>query len=261
MSPEERHARILSMVRQRGRVTVDELSAFLDASKETIRRDLGRLDGRGLIRKFHGGAAMPEMAGEGSFQARMCDHVSEKRAAARLAAGLFQPGDSLFVDTGSTTVIFAEEVARTGELTVITNSAQIAATIARGHPGNQAILLGGTLRAEGQETVGHLALEQIARFRPRHAVLTVGAVHESGAMDYDLDEAEIARAMIRHAETVTVVADASKLGRTALFRICEVGAIGRLVCDREPGPDLARALAHARVTVHIPAGGGSGTAS
>ena len=252
MRRDHRHSRILSLVRGRGRMTVDELSDAVQASRETVRRDLARLCDSGLLRKFHGGAAVPELAGEGSFQARMADQVDGKRAVARRAAALFRPGDSLIVDTGSTTVMFVEEVAQIGDLTVITNSALIALAAARAGTGNTAILLGGVFRADGQETLGPAAIDQIDHYRPQHAVLTAGAIDGvGGAMDYDLEEAAVARAMIARAGQVTILADASKLGRSALFRIADLARIDNLVTDRPPPDDLAEALRRGGTAVHV----------
>ncbi|HWH57107.1 MAG TPA: DeoR/GlpR family DNA-binding transcription regulator, partial [Terriglobales bacterium] len=146
MRPTDRRDVIVDLVREHERVTVDFLAHQLTTSCETIRRDLTELAARGLIRKFHGGATLPDLAGiglkaEGSFQARMQENLREKRAIGRRAAALFSPGDTLFIDTGTTTVIFAEELARLSRLTVITNSLSIAQTIARGE-GNRAFLLG-----------------------------------------------------------------------------------------------------------------------
>ena len=112
MKPGIRRERIVDLVRERERVSVDDLAALLGSSRETIRRDLTELAGRGLIRKVHGGAMMPEVPREGAFPARLSEAIREKRAVARAAAALFGAGDTLFIDTGTTTLLFAEELAR-----------------------------------------------------------------------------------------------------------------------------------------------------
>lgn len=245
MGPEQRRDRIVDLLRERERVSVEFLAAELAASPETLRRDLAALASRGVIRKYHGGASLPEPLGEGAFHTRLSEHPREKRAVARRAAALFQPGDTLFVDTGTTTVVFAEELARGTGLTVVTNSATIAQLI--GRSGNRAFLLGGEYRDEAAQTLGALAVDQIRHFHAGHAVLTVGAIEPTGLMDYDLCEAELARAMIAQAQTVTVVADASKLGRRGLFLVCPLARIDRLVIDAPPTGALADALRAAAV--------------
>jgi DeoR family glycerol-3-phosphate regulon repressor len=251
MTPEERRQRIVSVVRDRERVSVDALAGMLDASRETIRRDLSELDALGWLRKHHGGAsavepALSEALREGPFRERMRDALPAKRAIARTAISLFQPGDSLFIDTGTTTLVFAEELARARELTIITNSTKIAALAGRGE-GNQVFLLGGRYRDDGGESLGPIAVDQARRFHAMHAVLTVGALDAAGIMDFDPEEAEIARVMTEQARDVTVLADSGKFGRSALFKVATLEAVTRLVTDAAPPRETEAALREAGV--------------
>jgi DeoR family transcriptional regulator, glycerol-3-phosphate regulon repressor len=253
LRPEERRDRIVDLLREGARVSVDALAAALQASRETVRRDLAELARRGLVRKFHGGAGLPEPAGEGPFQTRMSEHPREKRAIGRRAAALFGPGDTLFVDTGTTSVVFAEELAKGTGLTVVTNCLTIAQLVSGSGRGNRAFLIGGEYRDAAAQTLGALAVEQIARFHAAHAVLTVGAIDPAGIMDFDLGETEVARAMIAQARTVTVIADSSKLGRRGLFEVCPLARVDRLVVDRLADGPLAAALqAAVEVIVALP---------
>ncbi|MFT3732166.1 MAG: DeoR/GlpR family DNA-binding transcription regulator [Hyphomicrobium sp.] len=249
MRPNLRRQRIEQVVRARERVTVDALAELLGTSRETIRRDLTDLAERGRVRKIHGGAtvAEPRLADvdvEGSFQGRLQENADAKRAIARRAIALFQPGDTLFVDTGTTTLWFAEELSSASGLTVITNSTAIAALAARS-PSNSTYLIGGEYRADGTENLGPLAVEQIERFHAIHAVLAVGSVETSGIFDFDVREADVARAMIAQSRSVTVLADASKFGRGGLLKIAAFDAIARIVTDSNPPPEIVGALADA----------------
>jgi DeoR/GlpR family transcriptional regulator of sugar metabolism len=177
--------------------------------------------------------------------------MHQKRAIARRAAALFQEGDTLFVDTGSTTMYFAEELSTRSGITTITNSVSIAAIMARGSDGTRVFLIGGEYRDEAAENIGVLAIEQISRFSAQHVVLTVAALDQRGAMDFDLQEAEIARAMIEQAREVTVILDSSKFEKTALFGVCPLATIDRIVCEAPPSTQLADALRAASVEVVI----------
>ncbi len=266
MRPSDRRELIVDLVRERERVTVEALAQELDTSPETIRRDLTELAARGFIRKFHGGAASTEAAVfgskvEGAFHARMQEHMREKRAIARRAAALFSSGDALFIDTGTTTVIFAEELARLSGLTVITNSVAIVQTIVRGNESNRAFLIGGRYRDDGSENLGTLAVEQISRFRAPHTVLTAGAIEPHGVMDYDLSEAEVAIAMVANTHSLTVLADSSKFSRTGLFHVCPLAEVDRLVANRAPEGRLAEALKSAAVELIVAAPPESSVAS
>ncbi|WP_258551859.1 DeoR/GlpR family DNA-binding transcription regulator [Paracoccus versutus] len=116
MHPTERRARIVELVQRNHSHSVDELAEALDSSRETIRRDLVALDRDGLLRRYHGGArsltdAANFQVAEESFSVRLTRHGEAKKKLARLAATLFEPGSSLFVDTGTTTLAFAQELA------------------------------------------------------------------------------------------------------------------------------------------------------
>jgi DeoR/GlpR family transcriptional regulator of sugar metabolism len=251
MKPEDRRAYLVDIVREHGRVSVEMLAERLRISRETIRRDLTELSDRGLVRKYHGGAFAPEVAGEGAFQARLSQNMHKKRAIARRASAFFQSGDTLFIDTGSTTVFFAEELSPQSGITVITNSVSIASIMARGSDGTRVFMIGGEYRDDGAENIGALAVEQISRFSAQHVVLTVAALDQSGAMDFDLQEAEVARAMIERAKEVTIIVDSSKFDKTALFGVCPLTMIDRIVCEEPPSSRLADALRAASVEVII----------
>lgn len=254
MMPEERRAEILRLAQAEAQVGVEDLASRLATSRETIRRDLTLLADRGLLLKFHGGARLPRPDIEGSFQSRMATNVAAKRAIARAAARIFEPGDTLFIDTGSTTLCLAEELGRLNGLTAITNAPALARAIANGDGGNRSFLIGGDFKIDNEETAGPLAIEQIRRFRPRYAVLTVGALDiEGGVMDYDIDEAQIAEAMIAQAERVVILADSSKFGKQALFQVCSLETADLLVTEAMPGQALLAFLEQADVRTIVAA--------
>ena len=242
MKSNKRHQAILHRLDQTERVSVEDLAAETGASRETIRRDLTQLDRAGLLRKVHGGAirasataAAPSLnpVVEGPFHARMEQNVAAKRAIARTAAALLRPGDSLFVDTGSTTLYFAEALAGLKSLTVITNSGVVAGLAAQGE-GASVYQIGGEFRPGGQESLGAMALQQIAEMRAAHVVLTVGSVDAGGIMDFDLQEAQVAKEMIARAAQVTVLADHSKFLSPAVFPVADLTQVTRIVTDAVP---------------------------
>ncbi len=246
MKIDERQERLVGIVRQKGKASVEELAALLGASRETIRRDLTALAERGLVQKYHGGAKAARIPGEGSFRQRMAENVAAKIRIAKAAAALFQPGETLLIDTGSTTLFFAEEIARVSGLTIVTNSTEIARTVARAGNGSRVFLLGGEFGFANSQTLGTMVTEQLRAFRAHHAVLTIGALDSRhGAMDFNIDEAQVARAMIEQSERLTVLADASKFGALASFEVCPLARVDRLVCDAPPPEDIRAPLAEA----------------
>lgn len=246
-----RQEKIAEAVRRHGQVRVEQLAARFKTSHETIRRDLAVLAEQGSVQKFHGGAKLPGRREEGPFRERMAQNAVAKRVIAEKTSGLIAPGDTLFIDTGSTTLMCAEEIAKIGGLTVITNSTRIAAVMAG--RGNRTVifLLGGRFDGDNQETVGPTAISEIQSFHADHALITIGALDAAaGATDFNFDEAQVARAMMDNADNLIVVADATKFQRRAAFAVCPLERIGALVSDRPPADALAAALTSAQVAVH-----------
>ena len=234
MRPEPRRTAILDLLREHSRLSVAELSGWTGTSQETIRRDLSSLASQNLLRKFHGGAELAPADKESPFDVRMGEHAAQKRQIARLAASLPSEGETLFIDTGSTTIAFAAELAHRNRLTAVTNSPTIAGQLRRAGGFTGVFLLGGEYHSEVDETIGPLCIEQIKRFRTTHAFLTIGALGPEGIMNFDINEAEVARAMVAQADRVTVLVDSSKFTRTALFEVGPLSCASRLVTDAPP---------------------------
>jgi DeoR/GlpR family transcriptional regulator of sugar metabolism len=250
MSPTVRQSQILDLVRQHGRASVEELAARFAASRETIRRDLNVLSEAGQILKVHGAAKLPHAQGEGPFEQRMAEHAAAKREIARKAAPLVGPGDTVFIDTGSTTLFYAEAIAKTDGLTVVTNSTEIARIVGRNEKAAGVYLLGGAFDSDNLETHGPMALSQISSFRARHAVITVGGIHaKAGLTDFNIAEAQVASAMIDQSESLIVLADASKFNRIGPFAVCPLKRINYLVADSMVTGPLRSALSASNVNV------------
>ena len=249
MKPGQRQARIREIIGRDGETRVDALAALFGLSAETVRRDLARLAREGAIQKTHGGARRLRLFAEGSRAERAAEGAEAKARIARRLAALVEPGETLFIDAGTTTLACAEALGAVDRLTVITNSIDIAQAVGR-NASAAVFLLGGALRAGDAETVGPLVIEQVGRFQADRAILTVAGLDaEAGATDSSFEEAQVARAMIARAGSTVVVAHADKLGRRAAFRVCDLGAVEMLVCDRPVPEAMAGPLAQARIEV------------
>ena len=119
LGPRLRQEKIAEAVRRHGKVRVEQLAARFKTSHETIRRDLTALAETGRVQKFHGGAKRPREAEEGPFRERMTLNAVGKRMIAEKVARLIAPGETLMIDTGSTTLMCAEEISKIDGLTVI----------------------------------------------------------------------------------------------------------------------------------------------
>lgn len=243
MKVQDRQRKLVDIVREKEKASVELLAETLGTSRETIRRDLTQLAKAGKIQKVHGGATIPRVLGEESYQHRLSKNAEAKIRIAQAAAKLFKPGETLFIDTGSTTLYFAEEIARISGLTIVTNSTEIARTIAKAKNGSRVFLLGGEFGAENSQTIGAMVTAQIRSFRAHHAVLTIGALDlRTGAMDFDFEEAQIAQTMIEQSQQLTVLVDGSKINTLASFEVCPLTKIHNLVCDTSPANEIRETL-------------------
>lgn len=251
MFSSKRQADILEAVRLRGSCTIGELAAQFAVSDETIRRSVKPLVSRGLVLKVHGGIVLPEHLQEPSYQRRMLENREAKQRIAASAAAHIRDGDSLMLDTGSTTAYVALALARHSNLTVVTNSVEIARTLATRNS-NRVYLAGGELRSDDAAAFGPGAHEFVRQFEVKHAVLSIGAISASAAfMNFHLCEGEFSRAVVEQAERVVVVADQSKFGRKGMVKVCDADRVDVLVTDARPPPPLARLLEDAGVDILV----------
>lgn len=244
MLQEDRHQRIRSLLAMLGRATTDRMAADLGVSRETVRRDVLSLEARGELRRVHGGVVAVTPEPEPPIAVRSQVRLEEKRRIARAAARLLAPGQTVFIDAGSTVSVLARELATLAGLTVITNSFDVATTI--GGAGqrrmNQVVVLGGNLGEEMHATFGAMTVSEILRHQVDIALLSpVGIDHRYGATSFDLHEADIARAMATSAKRVFILADHSKIGQASRVSFCAVDRIDTLITDHWAGdnPDLA----------------------
>ncbi|CAM3999860.1 DeoR/GlpR family DNA-binding transcription regulator [Paracidovorax anthurii] len=237
MLQEERLLRIESLLATVVRVSTERIAQDLDISRETARRDILALEARGVLRRVHGGAVALHPVPEAPYAERQRLRAREKRAIAKAALRLVSPGQTLFIDAGSTMGCFAEELRSMAGLTVITNSIAIALALSpQGPPGHRVLLLGGEPRADVQATYGEATVNEIHRYRADIALLSpVGMNAQQGASSYEHHEAAVAQAMARQAGQVAILADHGKIGAGSRVAYCAARDVAVLVTDRQAG--------------------------
>lgn len=246
-----RQLEILQSARQFGTIGIAELAAELSVSPETIRRDIRTLVDRGDLIKLHGAVRHPEAGREAPFERRLREHVEAKRTIAREAARMIHDGDSVMMDTGTTTSIFARELLGKRGLTVVTNSSDIARTLATVN-GNKVYMAGGELHGDNGAAFGRSACDFVAGFKVAHAVISIAGVDAGGGlMDYHLAEAEFARIVLASGARKVVLTDSTKFARPALVRVAGFGEVDTIVTEKAPPPALARAIAEAGAQVVV----------
>jgi DeoR/GlpR family transcriptional regulator of sugar metabolism len=226
----ERQAAIVELLRQRGRVLANALSAELGVSADTIRRDLRELDEIGLVRRVHGGA-LPRTGDAASFATRTHRAPEAKMSIARRAAGLIDDGQVVILDGGTTAVELARALRPDLRATIVTTSPPAAVALGE-HRGVEVAVIGGTLRRDALVTVGAETVDALRMIRADVVMLGVCGLHpELGVTANDLEEAHVKRAMIDGAAAVVALADHDKLGTAMSVFVAPIDAITTLVTD------------------------------
>ncbi|MBR8743645.1 DeoR/GlpR family DNA-binding transcription regulator [Nocardiopsis sp. MG754419] len=241
----QRQELILDRLRRDGSVRVTDLVEALAVSDMTVRRDLDVLEGRGALRKVHGGAVAPEGARteEPGFQAKSTRMAAEKRAIARAVADLVEPHSAVGLSAGTTTALVAEFLRETPGLTVITNSLHVAEVFHRAERPDRTVALTGGFRTPSDALVGPLALASVRGINLDTLVLGVHGMHErAGFTTPNLMESETNRALVESAETLVVAADSSKWGTVGISTITPLDRCDVLVTDDGLAPDAHRTL-------------------
>jgi DeoR/GlpR family transcriptional regulator of sugar metabolism len=251
---EERRRKILELLERDGRVMVDDLVRRLKVSAVTARADLDMLAGRGALVRSHGGAVRLLSAVQDyplNFKEGL--HQAEKARIAQAAVQLIEPGQTVILDSGTTTGQVARQIRmrKLSALTVVTNALNIALEMAD-TPGISLMMIGGILRQVSNSFVGPQAERMIQDLHADHYFLAVdGLDPETGLSTPDVLEAQLNAHMIRISNQVTVVADASKFGRRSLSVICGVEAVHRVITDERISAAMADALRARGVEVVI----------
>jgi DeoR family transcriptional regulator, fructose operon transcriptional repressor len=251
--PAKRHLELVELVRARGQMTVNELSSHFGVSGDTVRRDLDLLASQGLLKRTHGGAvAMDNLVHQDStFMQRMSARVPEKKRIARAASQLISDGETLLINGGSTTRLFAAELSSKRNLTIVTNNFTVPTTLAA-ECVRDVYVLGGQYKGDAQVTIGPVGFVSAGSITVDSAVIGIGGITvQEGLTTTVLEEASVILGMINAARRTIVLADASKLGHSTFAQIAPLERIGILVTDEEPPSELAQALKEARVELII----------
>ena len=255
----QRQKLILDEARRLGAVRVKELTHLLAVSEMTVRRDLQTLAESGLLEKVHGGATARGhlSAEELGFETNSHRQPAEKEAIAEAARRLVGPGQAIGLTAGTTTWHFAQRIAEVPNLTVVTNSIQVADVLQRERRPDVTVVLTGGVRTPSEALVGPVAVTTISTLHLDLLFLGVhGMAEDAGFSSPNLLEAETDRAFIAAAQRVVVLADSTKWGVRGLSRVARLDEAHVLVTDNNLSAEAKEALeAHVERVVLAPVRG------
>lgn len=236
MLTEKRQAEILSLLNEKGSVTVQELRELFQASESTIRRDLNALDKMGALVKVFGGAvkvsAEVDQIRDEKVALRSELHMEEKRRIAKAAAALVEPNDFVYIDAGTTTgsmIPFLKEESAT----YVTNAVSHALRLAEG--GYKVTLIGGEVKSSTEAIVGNEAVINIQKFNFTKGFFGTNSVSLiKGFTTPDINEAMIKECAMNNSKSAYVLCDSSKFEHISPVKFGEFDS-AKIITDRMPG--------------------------
>ncbi len=240
--PAERRNRILELLRAQGSVRVSTLGELLGVTEVTIRRDLERLERQGLLERTHGGAIHSHrMRLEPLYTEKHLRHQAEKQAIGAVAASLVEDGDTLLINSGSTTLQIFRHLAGK-DVRIITSNMGV--TLDAASLGLDIMLTGGTYREQSNSLVGPMAILTLQQVYGSKCFIGVDGISPKyGLTTPILRESEVARTMIERTRgEVIVVADHSKFGVVSNYLTAHLDKVDRIITDAGFNEDYRKDL-------------------
>ncbi len=246
----ERRREILLELKLRPHVRISELARRFNVSTETVRRDFDALADDGLVARAHGGASAPAQGHYPSLDERANARIQEREQIGLLAAELVRDGETVMIDSGSTTIQMARALAYLGtQCTVITNSIPVAMTIGHGAP--EVILCPGKYLAAESAVIGTETLEFLSRFNVDHCMIGASGLSEEGPSETVQGFAAVKRMMLQRAEKAHLLIDSKKFGRKGLANVGALADLDTIVADARPAGELLSAIDGTKVTMLV----------
>jgi DeoR/GlpR family transcriptional regulator of sugar metabolism len=232
MLPNQRREKILELIREDGHAKVLDLSRIFKVTEVTIRQDLEKLENEGSITREHGGAYLKNMdLNVRNFSLQNQDNLAEKMMIARKALEFIEDGDTIILDSGSTTTELAKIMNGFRNLTVITNALNIG-LILGAEPGINVILTGGEFKAPTLSLTGQKAADFFQNLHVDKLFLaTAGVSLKSGLTYPGISDICVKRAMIESANVTYLLADSTKIGKNAFASLGALSLINYLITD------------------------------
>lgn len=224
--------KILELAKQNGRVLVDDLAERFKVTPQTIRKDLNDLCEQRLLTRMHGGAEFPSGTANVEYEERRQIAAKQKSNIGLAAAQLIPNEASLFINIGTTTEAVSDALVEHDGLMVITNNINVASAL-RVYKHIEVVMAGGVVRSADGGIVGETAVDFIRQFKVDYAIIGSSAIDKDGALlDFDIREVKVAQAIIENARNVILVADSTKLERSAPVRIAHLSQVNTFVTDK-----------------------------
>ena len=242
-----RQQSILQMVIDKGRMSVADLSRMTGVSEVTIRQDLNLLEKQSYLRRTHGFAVPLDSE---DVETRMMNNFALKRELAAFAAGLVSPGETVFIENGSSNALLARALSEQPGITIITVSSYIAHLL-KETPG-EVILLGGIYQKKSESMVGPLTRQYIQQVHFNKAFIGIdGWREETGFTGRDMMRADVVSAVLDKGCESIVLSDSSKFGAVHPYPLGPSHKFNRVITDDGLSDEQKLRLENSGLTVNI----------
>lgn len=243
MLQEERFVKIIKYLKENKTARYAELIGLLNASENTVRRDLAELDRRGIIKMVRGGAVWGKNdLTKSVYEARRNINQQDKQELVACLGNIIENGQAIAMNGGTTTIEAARYLKQNYDrMTVVTNNLTIV-DILKEKRNFKIIVASGSYDRSENTLVGPRAEKTIELYNTDYAILAVNSISASkGITDFRDEEIDIINAMIRNTEKAIVVADHSKFDRISCMNVCTLSDIDYFITD----PSIDRKILHA----------------
>lgn len=246
----ERQKQIVDLLQKSGELKTIELKEMFSVTDMTLRRDLEKLEQIGLLKRTFGGAILHTK--EIALPERAIIHIEEKGVIGNIANNLIRSGESIFIDSGSTTLQIVKAIPEGAPITVVTNAIHVAVELSTKRINT--VVIGGVLLETTNAMGGAIAVESISKMAFDKVFLgTTGVTPLHGFSNSNMLEAEIKRTAISRANKVYIVMDHTKFGHNALFSFAKLDEVDAIITDKQPTPEWEDSLSEANVKLIYPA--------
>ena len=249
---DERRGIIVNFLEKEGKIRVEDLADRLKVSQVTIRKDLDTLEKRGLLERSHGNAVFSQQSRFNiAFLEKLQMQAPAKELIARTAVSYIHEGDSIILDSGTTTLSLAQAlVGKFQSLFVITNSVPVALELSKS--GYELLLVGGQVRSHSLALIGPMGVKNLESFHVDRAFMgTSGISLSHGFSTPDSLDAQMKHAMIRIADKAYVLTDSSKFGHNCMVSFARCSDIHLTLTDSGISPKVLREFKQHDVDIRV----------
>lgn len=233
-----RQDKLIQWVNDKGYASVEELSALLNVSTQTIRRDIKKLSDERLMVRHHGGASSPATKHNLDYELRKGAHTEQKHAIARAIAAMIPDNSTLFITIGTTAEVIASYLANKNNLQIITNSLRVA-NLLHSNKSIDVLIPSGKVKAFNGGIVGTEAINFISQFRFDYLITSAASIDSDGTLlEYDLSETILTQTVMKSARHVLVGMDSSKFIPKGSIALANLSDISYLFTDSQPSAAL-----------------------